>query len=75
MGDGASENALAGRLEDITFHGDHVRLRVGLRAGAELVVKLGPREAPLGLERGQDVMLGFDARDCRALDPAAGGAD
>ena len=35
----------------------------------------GPREAPSGLERGQDVTLGFDARDCRALDPAAGGAD
>ncbi len=64
----AAENRLAAQLLDVTFHGDHVRLRVLLANAAELVVKLGPREAPYPLTAGQAVEIGFEARDCRALD-------
>ena len=69
LGEPEAENHLEGRIEDVTFHGDHVRLRARLAEGGEFVVKLGPRETRAGLERGQVVSFGFDARDCRALDP------
>ena len=72
----AAENRLAARLADVTFHGDHVRLRVLLADATELVVKLGPRAAPHPLTPGQTVELGFEARDCRALDvPGAAAID
>jgi putative spermidine/putrescine transport system ATP-binding protein len=69
LGTAPADNRLTGQLGDATFHGDHVRLRVDIGGGVALVVKMGRGEAPADLERGQSVTVGFDARDCRVLDP------
>ena len=64
------DNRLSGRLEEIIYLGDHVRLRLKLdETGGDLIAKV-PIGQPLGeATPGRRLTVGWAAEHCRALDP------
>ncbi len=62
----APQNVLGGRIREIVFHGDHLRVRVALPGSGEAVAKTArSREADLAV--GQPVTLAFRPQDSRAF--------
>ena len=74
IGPGAAlGNELIGRIQETVYQGDHLRVRVTLSAGAEIVVKCA-RAAADRLQRGATTRIGFSPDDCHAYaatNPAA----
>ncbi|MGE0717952.1 MAG: ABC transporter ATP-binding protein [Alphaproteobacteria bacterium] len=66
---GMVENRVTARVEELIYHGDHVRARLALPGADDFVVKLpnvGENAVPTP---GSAVDLAWRAEDCRALDP------
>lgn len=66
--DNVCPNRFEARVEELIYVGDHTRVRVSVCGNDDFVLKLpragdGPR-----LEPGQTLTVGWDSRDCRALD-------
>ncbi|HEX7114850.1 MAG TPA: ABC transporter ATP-binding protein [Steroidobacter sp.] len=69
-----ADNVLKGRIQDIVYQGDHLRVRVVLSAGAEIIAKCS-RATAQRLERGADTTVSFSIEDCMAfVDSQACGA-
>ena len=63
-------NRFAGRVEELIYHGDHIRTRVRVLDHDDFVVKV-PNRGGLGpLREGDEVAVAWAAEDCRALDAA-----
>lgn len=58
-------NELTGRIQEIVYQGDHLRVRVVLAAGAEIVVKCARAWADR-LQRGATTRIAFSPEDCHA---------
>jgi putative spermidine/putrescine transport system ATP-binding protein len=56
---------LPSRIEDITYLGDHVRIRVTAEVGPTFMVKLADHAAAAGLTLQQPVLIGWNAADAR----------
>jgi putative spermidine/putrescine transport system ATP-binding protein len=54
-------------ITDVSYFGDHVRLRCRLFGRDDFGVKLANLAAASGVEVGQQVILGWLPEDCRAL--------
>ncbi len=67
-GAGARDNLFAGRVEELIYHGDHIRVRLSLLGHDDFIVKLPNRPGQVRLEPGQVVNVSWLASDCRALD-------
>jgi putative spermidine/putrescine transport system ATP-binding protein len=65
---GDAVNRLPGRVLEAIYHGDHVRLRVGLASAGEITVKVPVGAEALDLQPGRDLLLSWRAQDCRALE-------
>ncbi len=59
------------RVKDVTYLGDHLRLRVRAFADQEIVLKLPNASRERAVVEGDAVRIGWFARDCHALDVAA----
>jgi len=64
---GACANVLRARVEDLTYLGDHARVRLRVLQDEELVAKLPIREADKSVSRGDTVDVGWHAEDARAF--------
>jgi putative spermidine/putrescine transport system ATP-binding protein len=64
-------NSVDGIVEDMVYHGDHVRCWARLPGGARLLVKLADDHGAAVLRPGAAATFGWDAADCRALDDVA----
>jgi len=62
-------NRITGTINDIIYLGDHLRAFVRAGGSDEFVVKAPNKDGALRLEKGQNVVLGWRTKDCRALDP------
>ena len=63
-----AENSFEARIDEIVFHGDHLRLSATVCAQPDFVVKI-PNSADVALGgKGDTIRIGWSARDCRALD-------
>jgi putative spermidine/putrescine transport system ATP-binding protein len=62
----AAANRFRGRIQDVIYHGDHLRLRLAALGRDDLVVKT-PVVGTDGLTSGRDVAIGWDESDGRAL--------
>ncbi len=62
-------NRFEARLEEIVYHGDHLRLRLALLGENDFIVKL-PNRPGLALPQapGSVIRIGWRIEDCRALD-------
>lgn len=58
---------LKGRIEHLTYLGDHVRVRILVRQRLFIVKIPNDRRAPM--TAGSEVVIGWRAQDCLALDP------
>ena len=70
LGDGADgyPNRFPGRIEELIYHGDHIRTRVSLLGHDDFVVKVPNRANHAALRPGDAVTVAWLAEDCRALD-------
>ncbi len=70
LGDGADgyPNRFPGRIEELIYHGDHIRTRVSLLGHDDFIVKVPNRANHAALRPGDAVTVAWLAEDCRALD-------
>ena len=61
-------NHFPGRVEELIYHGDHIRTRVNLLGHDDFIVKVPNRAGHAALRPGDDVTVAWLAEDCRALD-------
>ncbi len=67
--DSAMENHVTGRVEELIYLGDHIRVRMNVAGNPEFIVKVRNRAGEQKLAEGQDIKIGWYASDCKALDP------
>ena len=67
--DTAMENHVTGRVEELIYLGDHIRVRMNVAGNPEFIVKVRNRAGEQKLAEGQDIEIGWYASDCKALDP------
>jgi putative spermidine/putrescine transport system ATP-binding protein len=63
-------NRFTGRVEELIYHGDHIRTRVRLLGHDDFIVKVPNRGGQGALREGDEVSVAWAAEDCRALDTA-----
>ena len=61
-------NQFPGRIQELIYHGDHIRTRVSLLGHDDFVVKVPNRAGHAALRPGDAVTVAWLAEDCRALD-------
>ena len=65
-------NRFPGLVEELIYHGDHIRTRVSLLGHDDFIIKVPNRAGRAGLRPGDAVNIAWLAEDCRALDPEPG---
>ncbi len=65
---GMCENVLLARIEELTYHGDHRRVRLRLPNGGDFLIKIPNADHQEILPSGDSIEVGWRMRDCRALD-------
>jgi putative spermidine/putrescine transport system ATP-binding protein len=63
-------NRFPGRVEELIYHGDHIRTRVRVLDHDDFIVKVPNRGGQGRLREGDEVAVAWAAEDCRALDAA-----
>ncbi|MDX6748994.1 ABC transporter ATP-binding protein [Geminicoccaceae bacterium 1502E] len=66
--DGDWANRFEARVEELIYHGDHIRTRLSLLGHEDFVVKVPNRPGLSPLSPGAAVTVAWRAEDCRALD-------
>ncbi|MEZ5775505.1 MAG: ABC transporter ATP-binding protein [Hyphomicrobiaceae bacterium] len=61
-------NRLNGTVTETIYLGDHVRVVVKVPGASDFIVKAPNKEGSLQLATGQNVVVGWRTKDCRALD-------
>ncbi|MEE8352731.1 MAG: ABC transporter ATP-binding protein [Rhodospirillales bacterium] len=67
--DGVMCNNVPGRIEELIYLGDHIRVRISLSSTDEFIVKVRNAADRRSLKEGDEILVGWYAEDCRALDP------
>ena len=65
---GSVSNIFDGRVEELIFHGDHLRTRLSVCGRDNFVVKIPNAAGHVEIKTGLDVKVGWETRDARALD-------
>jgi putative spermidine/putrescine transport system ATP-binding protein len=68
-------NRFPGRVEELIYHGDHIRTRISLLGHDDFIVKVPNRAGHAELRPGDAVTVAWRAEDCRALDPQHDGGE
>ena len=63
------DNKHKGKIEEIIYHGDHARVRLNLLGNAEFILKVPNSSARMDIKRGNEINVGWNSQDARALDP------
>lgn len=67
---GQCDNRLPARIQELIYHGDHLRLRLNIAGQDDFIVKVVNGVNHTRPTPGAMVTVGWRAEDCRALDPA-----
>ncbi len=63
-------NRLSGRIEELIYLGDHIRVRMTVAGTDEFIVKVrNSANRQYGLNEGDEMYVGWHTQDCRALEP------
>ena len=65
------DSKLSGKIAELIYLGDHIRARMSVSGNDEFIVKVPNNEHSVSLAEGDEVVVGWRASDCRALDPIA----
>ena len=63
------DNNHKGKIEEVIYHGDHTRVRINLLGNPEFILKVPNSTSNLELKVKQDIKIGWNSYDARALDP------
>ena len=66
--DGKYPNVLEGRVEELTYLGDHIRTRASVCGYEDFIVKVPNAAGQVVFKKGEKVKFGWTVKDCRALD-------
>ncbi len=61
-------NCCEARVEELIYHGDHIRTRVMLSGNPDFVIKVPNAHQHAQLQEGATIRIGWAVDDCRALD-------
>ncbi len=67
---GSLPNVFEARVEELIYHGDHIRTRVRVCGSDQFVIKVPNRAGHVHLAPGDVTTVGWLPEDCRALDAA-----
>jgi putative spermidine/putrescine transport system ATP-binding protein len=62
-------NCILGRIEELIYLGDHVRIRMTVAGTDEFIVKVRNSANRRDLKKGDEMSIGWRSQDCRALEP------
>ena len=68
---GSVPNLFSGVVEELIYLGDHIRTRVTVCGHSDFIVKIPNSATHAHLREGDTVRIGWNAEDCRALDPSS----
>ncbi|GLK72160.1 ABC transporter ATP-binding protein [Ancylobacter dichloromethanicus] len=69
VADGAAyANVMPARVEEVIYHGDHLRLRLSTMKVDDFIAKVPNAESGHSFAAGQELRIGFNTADCLALD-------
>ena len=63
------DNNHQGKIEEIIYHGDHTRIRINLLGNDQFILKIPNSTSNLDIKLGNDINVGWNTKDSRALDP------
>ena len=63
------DNNHKGKIEEVIYPGDHTRVRVNLLGNSEFILKVPNSSANLDIKLGNEINIGWNSQDARALDP------
>ncbi len=63
------DNIHSGKIEEVIYHGDHTRVRINLLGNPEFILKVPNSSANLDIKLGNEIKIGWNSEDARALDP------
>ena len=63
------DNNQIGKIEEVIYHGDHTRVRLDLLGNKEFILKVPNSSNELDLKLGNEIKVGWNSQDARALDP------
>ena len=63
------DNSHKGKIEEVIYHGDHTRVRLNLLGNNEFILKVPNSSANLDIKLGNEINIGWNSTDARALDP------
>ena len=67
--DAKMDNSHKGKIEEVIYHGDHTRVRLNLLGNNEFILKVPNSSANLDIKLGNEINVGWNSADARALDP------
>jgi len=62
------ENKFKGKIEEVIYHGDHTRIRMNLLGKSQFILKIPNSSTRMDLKLGNEMIVGWHSKDCRALD-------
>ena len=65
--EGNGENVFTGKVEELIYLGDHIRVRLDVCGNNEFIVKV-PNEGSFNYNEGDSIKLNWNPEDIRALD-------
>ena len=63
------DNKFKGKIEEVIYHGDHTRLRLNLLGNKDFILKVPNSSARMDIKLGNEIKIGWNSFDARALDP------
>ena len=63
------DNLHNGRIEEVIYHGDHTRVRINLLGNSDFILKIPNSSSNLDIKLGNEIKIGWNSEDARALDP------
>ncbi len=65
------DNMLNGKIEELIYLGDHIRVRMTVAGNSEFIAKVRNRGEKRDLVEGETAKIGWSTSDCKALDLAS----
>tara|TARA_B100000700_G_scaffold236815_1_gene262756 strand:- start:322 stop:879 length:558 start_codon:yes stop_codon:yes gene_type:complete len=63
------DNNHKGKIEEVIYHGDHTRVRINLLDNSGFILKVPNSSQNLDIKLGNEINIGWNSQDARALDP------
>ena len=62
------DNNHKGKIEEVIYHGDHTRVRINVLGNNQFILKIPNSKSNLDIKLGNDIKVGWNTKDSRALD-------